>query len=103
LPELEGRIALVTGGGRGIGADIARELASAGMHVGVSARTRDEVELVASEIGGLRIVADVSRRDDVEHMVDQVERSLGGISWSRMPASKRNPPTSGRLILPFKQ
>jgi NAD(P)-dependent dehydrogenase (short-subunit alcohol dehydrogenase family) len=79
LPELEGRIALVTGGGRGIGADIARELASAGMHVGVSARTRDEVELVASEIGGLRIVADVSRRDDVEHMVDQVERSLGGI------------------------
>src|SRR6266511_3380881 len=74
-----GQIALVTGGGRGIGAHVARELAAAGMRVAVSARTRDEVEQVASEIGGLAVVADVSRRDDVERMVAEVEQGLGAL------------------------
>lgn len=77
--ELEGPVALVTGGGRGIGADIARELAAAGMRVAVSARTASQVEAVAGEIGGLAIEADVSRREDVERMVAQVERELGPI------------------------
>jgi 3-oxoacyl-[acyl-carrier protein] reductase len=67
--ELSGQVALVTGGGRGIGADIARELARAGMRVAVSARSREQVEAVAEEIGGTAIVADVSHRDDVERMV----------------------------------
>src|SRR2546423_2299315 len=49
--RLEG-VALVTGGGRGIGADVARELAAAGMKVVVTARTAEEVEAVANEIGG---------------------------------------------------
>ena len=75
--ELSGQIALVTGGGRGIGAHIARELASAGMRVAVSARSRDEVEQVAGEIGGLAVVADVSKRDDVERMAGEVEQQLG--------------------------
>jgi 3-oxoacyl-[acyl-carrier protein] reductase len=77
--ELEGQNALVTGGGRGIGANVARELAAAGMRVAVSARTREQVESVAQEIGGLAIVADVSRSEDVEAMVAQVERELGPI------------------------
>ena len=77
--ELEGQIALVTGGGRGIGANVARELATAGMRVAVSARTREQVESVAQAIGGLAIVADVSQREDVEAMVAQVERELGPI------------------------
>jgi NAD(P)-dependent dehydrogenase (short-subunit alcohol dehydrogenase family) len=67
--ELSGQAALVTGGGRGIGADVARELASAGMRVAVSARSREQVEAVADEIGGIAIAGDVSRRDDVERMV----------------------------------
>jgi 3-oxoacyl-[acyl-carrier protein] reductase len=75
--ELSGQIALVTGGGRGIGAHIARELAAAGMRVAVSARTRAEVEQVAGEVGGLALVADVSKRDDVEQMVADVEEELG--------------------------
>ena len=77
--ELQGQVALVTGGGRGIGANVARELAAAGMRVAVSARTREQVESVAREVGGLAIVADVSRREDVEAMVEQVERELAPI------------------------
>jgi NAD(P)-dependent dehydrogenase (short-subunit alcohol dehydrogenase family) len=64
--ELEGRVALVTGGGRGIGANVARELAGAGMDVWVTGRTADQVESVAAEIGGHALAGDVSRRDDVE-------------------------------------
>jgi NAD(P)-dependent dehydrogenase (short-subunit alcohol dehydrogenase family) len=70
-------VALVTGGGRGIGADVARELADAGMRVAVSSRTRPQVEDVAREIRGLAIVADVSRPEDVERMIADVERELG--------------------------
>lgn len=73
--ELSG-VALVTGGGRGIGAGIARELAAAGMKVAVSSRTREEVEEVAREIGGLAVVADVSSPGDAEAMVAEVERGL---------------------------
>jgi 3-oxoacyl-[acyl-carrier protein] reductase len=79
LPELDGHVALVTGGGRGIGANIARELAAAGARVAVSARTQDEVEAVAREIGGLAVVADVSKRESVEGMVREVESELGPI------------------------
>ncbi|HUZ98742.1 MAG TPA: SDR family oxidoreductase [Gaiellaceae bacterium] len=62
--ELRGT-ALVTGGGRGIGANIARELARAGMHVVVTGRTAEEVRAVAEEIGGRALVGDVSKREDV--------------------------------------
>jgi 3-oxoacyl-[acyl-carrier protein] reductase len=72
-------VALVTGGGRGIGAGIARELAAAGMRVAVSARSADQVEEVAREIGGLAVTADVSKRADVERMVAEVERELGPV------------------------
>jgi len=64
--ELNGRTALVAGGGRGIGADIARELARAGMDVWVTGRTAQQVESVAAEIGGHALVGDVSKREDVE-------------------------------------
>jgi 3-oxoacyl-[acyl-carrier protein] reductase len=76
--ELQG-VAFVTGGGRGIGASIALELAAAGMRVALIARTRDQVEAVAAEIGGLALVGDVSRRGDVETSVELAEKELGPI------------------------
>jgi 3-oxoacyl-[acyl-carrier protein] reductase len=77
--ELEGQVALVTGGGRGIGANVARRLAEAGMRVAASARSVDQVEEVAAEIGGLAVVADVSTRQEVDAMVAKVESELGPI------------------------
>ena len=75
---LEG-VALVTGGGRGIGASIARELADAGMRVAVTGRTPEQVNAVAVEIGGLGVTGDVSIQGDVERWVEATERELGPI------------------------
>jgi 3-oxoacyl-[acyl-carrier protein] reductase len=72
-------VALVTGGGRGIGASIARELADAGMQVAVAARTPGDVEAVAAEIGGLALVGDVSSGEDVGAWVARSESELGPI------------------------
>ena len=65
MDSLAGQTALVTGGGRGIGANIARELAGAGMDIVVSGRTAEQGEAVAAEFGGTALVGDVSNRDDV--------------------------------------
>ena len=77
--ELSGQVALVTGGGRGIGANVARELAAGGMRVAVAARTREQVEEVAAEIGGLALEVDVSDEGSVRRMVEATERELGPV------------------------
>jgi 3-oxoacyl-[acyl-carrier protein] reductase len=76
--RLEG-VAIVTGGGRGIGASVARELAEAGMRVAVTGRTPEQVEAVAAEIGGLGHTGDVSRQADVLAWIERTEGELGPI------------------------
>jgi 3-oxoacyl-[acyl-carrier protein] reductase len=93
--SLDGQVALVTGGGRGIGANIARELSGAGMDVWVTGRTAEQVEATAAEIGGHALVGDVSRRADVERWVreagsiDLLVANAGGgnhgVSWELDP------------------
>jgi NAD(P)-dependent dehydrogenase (short-subunit alcohol dehydrogenase family) len=78
--ELTDQIALVTGGGRGIGANTARELAAAGARVAVAARTREHVDDVANEIGGLALELDVTDRAAVERAVAETERELGPLT-----------------------
>jgi NAD(P)-dependent dehydrogenase (short-subunit alcohol dehydrogenase family) len=75
--ELSGQVALVTGGGRGIGRNVAFELAAAGASVVVAARSADEIRQTAEEVGGLAIECDVSDRESVERMVEQVESAHG--------------------------
>jgi 3-oxoacyl-[acyl-carrier protein] reductase len=71
---LAGRTALVTGGSRGIGAAIARELASAGAAVTLSYRTgKDEADELAREIGGESVQADVSDPGSARELVEGVE------------------------------
>ncbi len=75
MPEfgsLEGKTALVTGGSRGIGAAVARELARAGATVVVGYRSgADEAEAIATEIGGRAVQADVSNVDDAKRLVEE--------------------------------
>lgn len=71
--KLEGKVALITGGGRGIGRAIAEAYAREGAKVVVTAARRPaEIEEVASRTGGRALLADVSRRDEVDRLVETV-------------------------------
>jgi 3-oxoacyl-[acyl-carrier protein] reductase len=65
MGRFDGRVALVTGAGAGIGAAVARRLAAEGASVTVVDRDGDAANAVASEIGGTGAAADVSNRDEV--------------------------------------
>ena len=84
--ELEGKIALVTGASRGIGAGIATALAQAGADVAVNFIGREgEARKVCSEIKGLgrrslAVKADVSVSSEVSNMVARIEAEFGPIS-----------------------
>lgn len=83
--ELAGRVALVTGGSRGIGRACCTTLAAAGAAVAVNYRSNDQaaaetVELVEQSSGrAMAVAADVSDDDDVNRMVGEVEEVLGPI------------------------
>jgi 3-oxoacyl-[acyl-carrier protein] reductase len=69
--SLEGKVALVTGGSRGIGRAIALELGRAGADVVVGYRTgREEAEAVAAEVGGRAVEADVSDPGSAQALVE---------------------------------
>jgi NAD(P)-dependent dehydrogenase (short-subunit alcohol dehydrogenase family) len=67
------RLALVTGGGRGIGAAIARRLAADGAKVIVTGRGAADLEQVAAEIGGFAIAGDLGNRDDADRVTRTVQ------------------------------
>ena len=72
MQQLAGKLALVTGGGRGIGAACARGLAAAGAQVIVCGRTEADLGKVANEIGGRAIVCDVADRASTDRMVAEL-------------------------------
>ncbi|HLK65368.1 MAG TPA: 3-oxoacyl-ACP reductase family protein [Bryobacteraceae bacterium] len=85
MEDLAGKVALVTGGGRGIGRGISLTLARAGCHIAVNYHRRQEdANIAVREIEqtgrrALAIQADVSQRAQVEALVQLVDKQLGPI------------------------
>jgi len=82
--QLDGRVALVTGSSRGIGAAIARLFAAHGAAVAVHGRDTSAIAAVRADIEhgagrAIDVVADVTRFDEVERMRERVETTLGPI------------------------
>ena len=76
---LTGRVALVTGGSKGIGAGIAAGLVAEGAKVAVASRDAERIGAAAARIGALPIVFDSGDLDAVDGVVDTVERELGPV------------------------
>jgi len=82
---LQGKHAIVTGGSRGIGKAIARELAREGVDVAIVARNKPDLEAAARELAAetnrriVPLAADVTSREQVDGMVAEAARQLGGV------------------------
>jgi NAD(P)-dependent dehydrogenase (short-subunit alcohol dehydrogenase family) len=84
IMKLKNQTALVTGASRGIGEAIARALATEGAHVAITGRSRQELETLQKEFGGLgvrcaSIVTDLTRKGAVEQVWAQVVQAFGHI------------------------
>jgi gluconate 5-dehydrogenase len=84
LLELKGRAALVTGGSRGLGLQIAEALGEMGARVAITARKQDELDAAVKKLSGLRIdassfVCDIGRREQIAPLVDAVLGKFGKV------------------------
>jgi NAD(P)-dependent dehydrogenase (short-subunit alcohol dehydrogenase family) len=79
MSTLQGKIAVVTGGTRGIGRAIAARLVWEGAKVAICGRNADTVQVAARELGVFGFAADISRAEDVRAFFAAVDREFGGI------------------------
>jgi 3-oxoacyl-[acyl-carrier protein] reductase len=81
MTSIEGKVAVVTGAGRGIGRAIALELAGMGAKVALAARSASELEQTALATRGAASVipTDVRKKEDVHKLLDQVASALGPV------------------------
>jgi len=81
LLDLSGRVALVTGGSRGLGLQIAEALGEMGAKVAISARKKDELDQAVSRLGGnaSAFVADIGKRETIAPLADAVLKKFGKV------------------------
>src|SRR5436190_12040129 len=84
MSDLKGKVALVTGGGRGIGKAIAFRLAQAGANVVIASRKMENLEATAREFASLPgktipVACHVGRADQLQNLVHETERQLGPV------------------------
>jgi NAD(P)-dependent dehydrogenase (short-subunit alcohol dehydrogenase family) len=84
--DFEGKVAWITGGARGFGAGVARQLASGGAKVVVSDVDAQSGEAVAADIGGVFAPCDVSKLDECRAAVDTVIKTYGRIDLAFLNA-----------------
>jgi meso-butanediol dehydrogenase/(S,S)-butanediol dehydrogenase/diacetyl reductase len=91
--QLEGKVALITGGGTGIGAAVARRFTDEGASVVLMGRRREFVESVAGEVDGLAVTGDAADPGDAAAAVAAAVESYGGLDVVIGNAGKghRNP------------
>ncbi|MBI3361810.1 MAG: SDR family NAD(P)-dependent oxidoreductase, partial [Chloroflexi bacterium] len=82
--RLDGKVAIVTGGGRGIGKAIARRFAQAGASVVIASRKMENLETTAKECAGMPgkvvpLTCHVGRPDQLKLLAEETERNLGPI------------------------
>lgn len=79
MRDLAGKVAVVTGGGSGIGRGMARAFAGAGMHVIVADIELEAAQAVARELNGTPVQLDVARPDEVAALADRIYRDHGAV------------------------
>src|SRR5262245_44159294 len=81
LLDLSGRSALVTGGSRGLGLQIAEALVEMGARVAITARKKDELEQAVSRLGkqAISFVCDIGKREEIGPLVDAVPKAFGKV------------------------
>ena len=97
-PSLDGRTALVTGGGSGIGAACARMFAAAGAHVTICDRDASAAQAVAGEIGGDTWVIDLSDTTQLDEVTLDVDILVNNAGIQRVSPIEEFDPENWRLI-----